>query len=60
LTKIWNLTLFHFNPSHLTKDRQMSACKLKRLNSELGEPVADLSSARDEIMAAIDFLVTGF
>lgn len=27
---------------------------------ELGKPVADLSSARDEIIAAIDFLVTGF
>jgi toxin CcdB len=27
---------------------------------ELGEPIADLSSARDEIIAAIDFLVTGF
>ncbi|MGR8980776.1 MAG: CcdB family protein [Gammaproteobacteria bacterium] len=27
---------------------------------ELGRNVADLSSARDEIIAAIDFLVTGF
>jgi toxin CcdB len=27
---------------------------------ELGEPIADLSSAREEIIAAIDFLVTGF
>ncbi|MGR8953336.1 MAG: CcdB family protein [Gammaproteobacteria bacterium] len=27
---------------------------------ELGRTVADLSSARDEIIAAIDFLVTGF
>ena len=27
---------------------------------ELGEPIADLSSTRDEIIAEIDFLVTGF
>lgn len=27
---------------------------------ELGKPVADLSSSRTEIIAALDFLVTGF
>ena len=27
---------------------------------ELGKPVADLSSSRNEIVAALDFLVTGF
>ena len=27
---------------------------------ELGKPVADLSSSRTEIVAALDFLVTGF
>ena len=43
------------------EDYLMLTPQLAGINKkELGKPIADLSSSRTEIVAALDFLVTGF
>ncbi len=53
----------HLNPHFVVRDTKvvMSTAELAGVPSEaLGEIVGSLKSRRDEIIAALDFLITGF